>query len=307
MEKFKYILANIGEAIIRFFTFIFKYIKIGYKKIKRIIKRYIRLLVRHTKAKDYSVLIYTIVSVLILILVFVLCGKALGHKKSKKKVKATTEITTEATTEDPEVAKKNKLIASAKKIYESNKDKLILVNENHELAADYSFEHHTLNCGEDVNSICYDHLVELLNACNENNCEYNIVSGYRDRDSQSAIYDETVQKIVSEGLSEDEAKQQANASVQKPGCSEHETGLAIDLTSPQTTTLDEFTKDDPTNVWLAKNSYKYGFILRYPEDKQSITGINYEPWHFRYVGKKAAKFMHKNNLCLEEFYELLNQ
>ena len=70
--------------------------------------------------------------------------------------------------------------------------------------------------------------------------------------------------------------------------------------------MDASQMDEPGNQWLRKNCYKYGFILRYPENKCDITGINFEPWHFRYVGKEAAKYIMKNHITLEEFYKKLD-
>lgn len=69
--------------------------------------------------------------------------------------------------------------------------------------------------------------------------------------------------------------------------------------------MDRSQKKEPGNIWLRKNSWRYGFILRYPEEKKAVTGIRYEPWHFRYVGKKAAAYMHKHDLVLEEFWKKL--
>ena len=82
----------------------------------------------------------------------------------------------------------------------------------------------------------------------------------------------------------------------EPGTSEHELGLAIDINAD----LDRSTSDEVYG-WLAQNAWKYGFVLRYPADKTDITGIDYEPWHYRYVGQEAAKEMHKKGLCLEEY------
>jgi D-alanyl-D-alanine carboxypeptidase len=113
--------------------------------------------------------------------------------------------------------------------------------------------------------------------------------------------------VAAEGLSQEEATTKAYETVHPAGCSEHETGLALDLTASDTYTLDEYVAEDATNQWLMDNCYQYGFILRYPTDKVAYTGIDYEPWHFRYVGVEAATFMHDNNLCLEEFYNLLGQ
>ena len=91
-----------------------------------------------------------------------------------------------------------------------------------------------------------------------------------------------------------------------PGTSEHQTGLALDIISLYYQVLDKNQENTAEQKWLMENSYKYGFILRYPSDKSEITGINYEPWHYRYVGKEAAKEIYEMGLCLEEYLEYLN-
>jgi D-alanyl-D-alanine carboxypeptidase len=89
------------------------------------------------------------------------------------------------------------------------------------------------------------------------------------------------------------------------GHSEHETGLAVDILSDTNSKMNETQADEAANKWLVENSWKYGFILRYPKDKTDITGIEYEPWHFRYVGCEAAEFLHEHDMVLEEFFEHL--
>ena len=93
----------------------------------------------------------------------------------------------------------------------------------------------------------------------------------------------------------------AMANIALPGYSEHETGLAVDIVSVDHQTLDRDFADTPEGQWLAANSAQYGFLVRYTADKQEITGITYEPWHFRYVGRDAALAMQQQNLCLEEY------
>ena len=88
-----------------------------------------------------------------------------------------------------------------------------------------------------------------------------------------------------------------------PGTSEHEIGLAVDIVDVKYQLLEENQEKTETQKWLMKNCWKYGFILRYPKDKQEITGVIYEPWHYRFVGKENAKMIMKNNLCLEEYLE----
>ena len=86
-----------------------------------------------------------------------------------------------------------------------------------------------------------------------------------------------------------------------PGTSEHQLGLALDIVDVANQVLDERQENTEVQKWLMKNSWKYGFILRYPTDKSDITGISYEPWHYRYVGKEAAKEIYEAGICLEEY------
>lgn len=92
-----------------------------------------------------------------------------------------------------------------------------------------------------------------------------------------------------------------------PGSSEHQIGLALDIVSDSYTLLEEGFADTDAGKWLADNSYRYGFILRYPKGKEDITGIEFEPWHFRYVGEPAATYIYQHNLTLEEFVQLLGE
>lgn len=121
-------------------------------------------------------------------------------------------------------------------------------------------------------------------------------SGYCSYQRQKANYDNKVQAFVLQGLSEDEAKQSAEKRVEPAGCSENGAGLAVDIISASAgfSSTNEY-------KWLVANAHNYGFILRYPEDKTEITGMIYQPWHWRYVGIEVATEMKEQNLCLEEF------
>ena len=94
---------------------------------------------------------------------------------------------------------------------------------------------------------------------------------------------------------------EADSLASRPGYSEHQTGLAIDIFSKDNTSTKTF-KESNAYAWLLENSYKYGFILRYPEGKEDITGYTFEPWHYRYIGKKDAKKVHELNITYEEYY-----
>ena len=135
---------------------------------------------------------------------------------------------------------------------------------------------------------------------------YWIASAYRSAEKQQRLVDEDVQSEMKKGLSYDEALRQTYKETMPAGHSEHETGLALDILCSDNTNMDISQAEEPANIWLKENSYRYGFILRYPKEKEAITGIAYEPWHFRYVGKKAAAYMTKHTLTLEEFWDRLD-
>lgn len=121
-------------------------------------------------------------------------------------------------------------------------------------------------------------------------------SGYCGYQRQKTIYDNKVQAFILQGLTEDEAKQSAEKRVEPAGCSENGAGLAVDVISASAgfSSTEEY-------KWLVANAHNYGFVLRYPEDKTEITGMIYQPWHWRYVGIDVATEMKQQNLCLEEF------
>lgn len=285
-----------------FFRTLGKKIKRVFKKIRRFFKRYIRLLVRHTKAGDYSVLMYTIFALAAIVLVIVLFANILKPDKKEKK-KESTATPTNAVTET--INPNLELTKEAKEIYEKNKALLILVNNDNPLPEDYSFEQHSLNSGFIIDEQAYIDLYRFTKACNDADFHYNIISAYRDREAQQGVIDRNIQELMDKGLSEEEARAKTYETIQMVGCSEHETGLALDLSDEDVFTLTEDLEANPTIKWFTDNCYNYGFILRYPKDKVEVTGINYEPWHFRYVGEEAAKFMHEHNLTLEEFHQLL--
>lgn len=117
------------------------------------------------------------------------------------------------------------------------------------------------------------------------------------------LFDNQVEKWKNQGCSENEAKIEAGKLVAVPGTSEHQLGLALDIVDISYQLLEEDQQDTPAQKWLLENCWKYGFILRYPKDKMDITKISYEPWHYRYVGKKAAKEIFDSKICLEEYLE----
>ena len=133
-------------------------------------------------------------------------------------------------------------------------------------------------------------------------------SGYRSYDLQSTLYANKTAYYRGLGYTQDEAKQLAATVVAPPGMSEHQSGMAIDITTAENGhSMTESFADTEAGRWLAANCWKYGYILRYPQDKTEITGYIYEPWHFRYVGKPHAEYMMQHGLTLEEYYQQLQR
>lgn len=140
------------------------------------------------------------------------------------------------------------------------------------------------------------HIEKLVAAAKRDNIHLIGVSAYRSHETQTALYNHYVKR-------DGEAK--ANTYSAKPGTSEHETGLAIDMTGHDgTCAASDCFADKPEAKWIAKNAHKYGYIVRYPKGKEAITGYKYEPWHIRYVGVVMATDMYLRGVTLEEYYGL---
>jgi zinc D-Ala-D-Ala carboxypeptidase len=179
-------------------------------------------------------------------------------------------------------------------------EKILLVNEKHGLNGNYvpeglSIPNIPFSNGADdeekhVAGIIITPLEELVNAAKKDKITLLGNSAYRSYKSQKNVYDD---RVKSQG------KKLADAYVAKPGFSEHQTGLCIDITNKK----GNFTKDTIEADWLADNCHKFGFIIRYPYGKKNLTGIEYEPWHIRYVGKEAAKYIHDNGIALEDYLQ----
>ncbi|MEY8460539.1 M15 family metallopeptidase [Eggerthellaceae bacterium 24-137] len=181
---------------------------------------------------------------------------------------------------------------------------LRLVNKEHPLAKDFPTpELKDVADGYAVDERIHDDLVALLKAGEEAGRRPVVCSAYRSHKRQRELYRARVRQSKEEGKSGQEAKDDAAFWVAPPYASEHETGLAVDLVDASYQELDEKQETTATQRWLMKHCAKYGFILRYPTDKSDITGIGYEPWHYRYVGKEAASDIAESGLCFEEWLD----
>jgi D-alanyl-D-alanine carboxypeptidase len=184
---------------------------------------------------------------------------------------------------------------------------LILVNADNPLPEDMEPNLKTIQGNFKLEEKAADAYLEMKAAAKEDGISLLVVSAHRPQATQERLYKNKVQEFLNKGYSEDEAAVVAATIVARPGTSEHNTGLAVDIATPDFQRLIEAFAETPAAKWLAANAHKYGFVLRYPKDKTDITGIIYEPWHFRYVGLEHAQYMYENNLCLEEYVALLGE
>ena len=190
------------------------------------------------------------------------------------------------------------LAALLKKVQDMNassvsKDDILLVNASHPLPDDYSpgplvnlyqQKRHFLLARDDLmlTQETFEAANRMFEAAEKQGLNgFIITSAYRTREDQQRIYSESKQGYA-----------------QAPGCSEHETGLAFDVTARSDAGTFESTEQCR---WILKNCWKYGFIQRYPSVKEHITGVEYEPWHYRYVGTETAQKIHASALTLEEY------
>ncbi len=195
-------------------------------------------------------------------------------------------------------------------VYEFSEDdwRLILINKQHSIPDGYEEEvplgnistmKGIMHCDERI----IDDLLDMIQAAKDDGVTLAICSPYRDLQYQERLFNRKIRKYMKRGLSYMEAYQLASQAVTVPNASEHQIGLALDIVTDTYVALNEGFAKTAAGKWLAENSCKYGFILRYPKGKEDITGIEYEPWHFRYVGAEAATLITEQGITLEEFWE----
>lgn len=178
---------------------------------------------------------------------------------------------------------------------------LILVNWEYKIPKDWNVELTELSNGQSVDSRIYPDLQQMFDDMRAQGVYPVVASGYRTAKKQQELMDEKVNSFLAQGYSKSEAKSEAKKWVAGVGYSEHQTGLAVDINADGVNSSGQ-----QVYAWLADNAWEYGFILRYPEDKTEITKTDYEPWHYRYVGKEAAKEIYESGLCLEEYIGMMN-
>lgn len=201
----------------------------------------------------------------------------------------------------PETKAAEKKPATVIPITDAEKWNLAIINTKYPLPDSYAPTLSNAISGSNIqlDSRVSERYGEMYAAAKLSGCVLTPYSGYHSYSLQETTYNRKVNFYVNQGISAEEANQKASAQVLPAGCSEHNAGLAMDIVSASSDFIN--TKE---YKWLCENAHNYGFILRYPEDKTAITGMNFEPWHWRYVGTQAAKEMKEKNQCLEEYLGL---
>ena len=190
---------------------------------------------------------------------------------------------------------------------------LVLVNRENQLAEEIVMELYLTESGYQIDSRIQEPYLQLMEAGKAAGMDFTMISGYRSIEQQQTNYDVNYQNYLASGLSEEEARTKTEEYIALPNASEHITGLAVDITSTALANQEGNSglfpdlENYPEGLWLKENAPKFGFVLRYPKEKEAITGINFEPWHFRYVGIENAMYMTEKNLTLEEYIAILKQ
>ncbi len=192
---------------------------------------------------------------------------------------------------------------------EEDNGTLILVNPWNYIPEDYVINLEQVQGKYNMDIKAAESARKLVAAAKEAGFDMQLCSAYRTVEKSAELYQRKVNEYIGYGYSEENAKVEAAKWVAPPGTSEHHTGLAMDLVSADYWNYYSDLEHDYENFdsfrWMYEHCAEFGFILRYPKDKQDITGITYEPWHYRFVGIEAAEYIMENGLCLEEYLEII--
>lgn len=241
-----------------------------------------------------------IISVLLILLAFVLTNFAFKRDNDEQeKASETVTVSLPETEIEPE---------EDEDINADNKWAMFLVNKQNPLPDDYDsiIETELVYDGDKkgyIDKRAAKYAKDMFAAALEDGIDLWVVSSYRTIQYQQDNFDRSVQQRIDNGMTKEEALADTKREVAMPGESEHNAGLAMDIMSVEYTSMDDAGFENTKAFeWLDKHAAEYGFILRYPKDKESITDIIYEPWHYRFVGIYYANEIKKKGLCLEEYF-----
>lgn len=265
----------------------------------------IKVKLRRMPKEHKRLVIYTIIVLLIGGMFGGGIGRSKEEKRSEKKVAQAVAKVQEK--EDKKLKEVEKQLYDLKEQMNEEDLKLpwnmVLVNGEHPMEEGYVPQLKELEEGLSVDARIIDAAKDMLSDAKKAGLHIDICSAYRSVERQEQVFGESMKERVKDGMSYWDAFNETSRNVAVPGTSEHALGLALDLISNQYTELDERQETTAEAKWLKENCHKYGFILRYPPEKTNITGIIYEPWHYRYVGVEDATEIMKLGITLEEYLQ----
>lgn len=264
-----------------------------------------RMKLRKMPKEHKRLVIYTIIVLLIGGMFGGSIGRSKEEKRSEKKVAQAVAKVQEK--DDKKLKEVEKQLYDLKEQVNGEEVKLpwnmVLVNGEHPMEEGYVPQLKELEEGLSLDSRIIDAAKEMLADAKKAGLHIDICSAYRSVERQEQVFGDSMKERVKDGMSYWDAFNETALNVAIPGTSEHALGLALDLISNQYTELDERQETTAEAKWLKENCHKYGFILRYPPEKTNITGIIYEPWHYRYVGVEDATEIMKLGITLEEYLQ----
>ena len=178
---------------------------------------------------------------------------------------------------------------------------LTLVNDRNVLPSTWKVNLVQLPNGKQIDQRVYPYLMRMLDDAKKDGYRIVIASAYRSNEKQISLYNTKCEFYQLQGYDRKISEKKASQWVSRPGTSEHQLGLSVDLVSYEYQLLDKKQEETKEQKWLMNHCAEYGFILRYPVTKKNYTHVNYEPWHYRYVGKEHAVEMMSKGICLEEY------
>lgn len=255
--------------------------------------------------------IIAVVVIIAAVIIFAVTGDGGKNPESNQSSVSATEntsaVSTENTTQEiSDTTKQSTAVHTtetkpAKKPSSSNANVDILVNAKNPIPDDWKVDLVQLKNGHQVDRRAYDSLQKMMDDARAKGWNPLICSSYRTTSYQQQLFDNRVQRMKNQGMSESEAIKDTEKWIAIPGTSEHETGLALDIVTVENQNLDNSQLNSECQKWMMEHCYDYGFILRYPKDKVKVTGIDFEPWHYRYVGYDIAQYIKQQGICLEEY------
>ncbi len=241
---------------------------------------------------------------LLLVVIFiVILLLVMGKIKTKRQEYFTPENEELSENHENEIPTENSVVTEEKEPNKITDWRLILVNHEHTLPEDFNPELASIDKIRKFDSRAIDELKQMMNQMKKDGItNVWVQSAYRSVDKQENVFERRVKEYMGQGKTREEAEKLVLQTINKPGTSEHNLGLAVDFNYV------DYDFDETAGFkWLKENAESYGFVLRYAKEKETITKVDYEPWHWRYVGKEHAIKMNELDMCLEEYVKHLQK